>query len=112
MIGTQQNPTNALSLDMPGWFLAHLSLSLLLQGVNLEQTQRVAHRAVHTTAELLHEHDALPSLVAVGISRRFRQFSLRRLTLAPLEVWPPIPSWELRKQLDEWFLGGNWKDSF
>lgn len=76
----------------------------LFQGTDLEQTARVSYRAAYMAAELLQEHDALSSCAAARISRPFKRFRIARLALMTGEIIPPMPSWELTKQLDIWFL--------
>lgn len=96
-------------------------LYLLFQGTNLDQTPRVRHRAAYMAAELLDEHDALSSSVAACIAAcisrnsqlaqlfNFKMFKQQRSKLT-LEIWPPVPSWELRKHLEGWFLDRTWQN--
>eukprot|EP00435_Cladocopium_sp_Y103_P035128 s1218_g9.t1 len=88
-----------------GW-LNHVAAEAVR--TNLDQTPRVRHRAAYMAAELLHEHDALPSSVAACISKPFKlkhwvKLKHSKLTAA-LDIWPPVPSWELRKQLEGWLM--------
>lgn len=76
----------------------------LFQGTDLEQIARVSYRAAYMAAELLQEHDALSSYAAARISRPFKRFRIARLALMTGEIIPAMPSWELTKQLDVWFL--------